>query len=129
MYISSYDQNMWLREAVDDLFAKATEKADQYSKVWRLFPYVNAMHERCDFSWEREWRCREDLEFKERDLVCLILPEEGDEDIREAASKAGTPVISPGWTYEQIVAELSKQQRATKRITVAGQIVKQKEQQ
>jgi hypothetical protein len=126
IYINSYEQNMWLRESVDAMFANAQQSANPRDPVWRLFPYVNAMHERCDFSWEREWRCRRDVRFKESQLVCLILPENGEEDIREAKSKSGTAVISPGWTYEQIIAELSKQQRATKKIHVEGNVLAQK---
>jgi hypothetical protein len=60
------------------------ESDDPHDPVWRIFPYINAMHERCDFSWEREWRCRRSLRFKESDLVCLILPEEGEEDIKRS---------------------------------------------
>jgi hypothetical protein len=118
---------MWLREAVDALFAQAAKAGDSSDMLWRLFPYINAMHERYDFSWEREWRCRNDVKFKNADLVCLILPEHGEGAIKEAASKSATAVISPKWTYEQIIAELSKQQRATKSIHLAGKVLTEKE--
>ena len=68
------------------------------------------MHEKYDFSWEREWRTHKDFKFELADIVCIILPEEGEEDIKEKAAKSGIAVISPEWTYEQIVFKLSVQQ-------------------
>jgi hypothetical protein len=72
------------------------------------------MHERYDFSWEREWRIRKDLEFATSDIVCAILPTDGEDQYRRKFAKMGIAVISPGWTYEQIVTELALQQRDTK---------------
>jgi hypothetical protein len=80
----------------------------------KILPFINAMHERYDFTWEREWRVRERLRFKLSDLVCVILPSDGADDIKEACAKSGLAAVSPGWTYEQIVTELAKQQSATK---------------
>jgi hypothetical protein len=126
IYINSYDGNMWLRKSMDDMFDASVKRADPLDPHWRLFPYVNAMHERCDFSWEREWRCRESLKFTRSDIVCLILPEAGEQDIKGESSKAGIAVVSPGWTYEQIVLELSRQQRATRRLHLEAEIAKNK---
>jgi hypothetical protein len=67
-----------------------------------------------DFTWEREWRVRGSLNFKLSDLVCVILPSDGAEDLKDACMKSGIAAVSPGWTYEQIVSELAKQQSATK---------------
>jgi hypothetical protein len=127
IYINSYDGNMWLRESMDNMFDTAVERADPSDPQWRLFPYANAMHERCDFSWEREWRCRRALKFKLSDIVCLILPEEGEEEIKNESSRAGIAVVSPGWTYEQIILELSRQQRAMRKLQIEGEIAKNKE--
>ncbi|MFX7874564.1 hypothetical protein ABTK18_19225, partial [Acinetobacter baumannii] len=72
-----------------------------------------------DFSWEREWRVRGDLTFATKDIVCLILPDTGEDKLKERMAKNGIAVISPGWTYEQIVAELANQQRTTRSLSKA----------
>lgn len=114
MYINSYDGHSRLRECVDHLFDEAVTNDSLKSPAWRILPFINAMHEKYDFSWEREWRTSANLKFKLTDLVCMVVPSEGDEDIQEACTKAGIAAVSPGWTYEQIVSELAKQQRSTK---------------
>ncbi|WP_157835306.1 hypothetical protein [Ectopseudomonas composti] len=120
IYINSYDRNNWLRESIRELFESA--KANESSKLWRLIPYLNAMHEKYDFSWEREWRMHTDFKFKLTDIVCIILPENGENEIKDKAAKAGIAVISPSWTYEHIVYQLSSQQRKTKTITIDGEL-------
>lgn len=119
LYINAYQSN-WLREAADQLFACAAAGEPAYDKLWRFLPFINIMHGKYDFSWEREWRVIGDLKFEQKDLVCVILPEEGEVKLKEAASRAGVATISPGWSYEQIVGELARQQRATKRLVVPG---------
>jgi hypothetical protein len=117
LYINGYSgRNATLRDAVDTIFELAVKKKFR-GKIWRILPFVNAMHERYDFTWEREWRIAGPLAFRPQDLVCLILPPGGKEPrLRELLAKRGIAVISPGWIYEQIVAELSRQQRSTKRL-------------
>jgi hypothetical protein len=85
---------------------------------WRILPFINAMHERYDFTWEREWRVLRGLNFKARDIVCVILPPETDKDLKELLAKGGIATISPGWSYEKIVAELAKQQRSTRSLNL-----------
>jgi len=118
IYINSYDGNMHLREAVDTIFEKAQE-GNFKGKIWRLLPFINAMHERYDFTWEREWRVRGTFTFSINKLVCAILPPDGNDDVREALATAGIAAISPTWTYERIVAELALQQRKT-RVIIKG---------
>lgn len=77
------------------------------------------MHEGYDFSWEREWRIRGDLRFSPRDIVCVILPAQGQDALKERMARSGIATISPGWTYEQIVAELAKQQRTVRSLASA----------
>ena len=113
IYINSYDGNIRVREAVDHLFSVATD-SDEHKILRRIVPFMNAMHEQYDFTWEREWRTTKSLDFKLGDLVCIILPEKGEDDIKKKALQAGIAVISPGWTYEQIITELADQQRKTK---------------
>jgi len=59
------------------------------------------------------------LKFRGRDIVCLILPADREEPLRERMAENGIAVISPGWTYEQIVAELANQQRTTRSLAKA----------
>jgi hypothetical protein len=120
IYINSYDENTWLREAADHLFEAVRKDGWQKGKLWRLLPFLNAMHERYDFTWEREWRVRGDLAFRPKDVVCVILPSD-EEELREKFASYGVPAIAPGWPYEEIVGELSKQQRRTRRIWVEKQ--------
>ena len=54
--------------------------------------------------------------FEIDDLVCVILPEDGEEILKKMLAKRGVAVISPEWTYDQIVGELARQQRTTKRL-------------
>jgi hypothetical protein len=119
IYINNYSGNTHLREAVDRIWERA--KADDFTdSIWRLLPFVNIMHSGYDFTWEREWRTRGPLKFRLKDLVCAILPGQGDDDIRERLAKSGIAAISPKWTYERIVQELASQQRRTKTITLNG---------
>lgn len=128
-YINSYNQNLWLRKSIDSLFNDSfLNNGKLHSQRWRILPFINAMHENCDFSWEREWRFLKTLKFDLDDLICVILPQNKELDLKEKFSKAGIAVISPGWTYEQIIFELSTQQRETKRLVIKGKkITKKKE--
>ncbi|WP_462147989.1 hypothetical protein [Pseudoalteromonas gelatinilytica] len=116
IYINSYNDNKKLRESVRELFNIC--KKDTDSKLVSLVPYLNAMHEKYDFTWEREWRLCKDFKFKLSEIVCVILPEEGHRSLKNKCAKAGIAVISPGWNYEHIVSQLANQQRETKRITL-----------
>lgn len=120
IYVNSYGGNTWLRESLRELFD--TAKANSSSKLWRIVPYLNAMHEKYDFSWEREWRIHDDFKFKIADIVCIILPEDGEESLKDKAAKAGIAVISPSWSYEHIVYQLASQQRKTKSISIKGDV-------
>lgn len=114
IYINSYKENSWLRGSFDRVFDIAKNKDFKQGKLWRILPFINIMNEHYDFSWEREWRVRGDLKFKLSEIVCVILPT-NDHKLNNKFTKNGIPVISPGWTYEQIVLELSKQQKKAKR--------------
>lgn len=118
IYVNSYGGKTWYRDAFDELFTNVLESDANGSMLWRILPFLNAMHENCDFSWEREWRIRKHLSFKMSDIVAVVLPAKGEDDLKEIFAKVGTAVISPGWTYEQIVAELARQQRTTKKLVI-----------
>jgi hypothetical protein len=115
IYINSYGGNNSLYDGVQQLYKRfGGYSINDDDPAWRILPFINAMHERYDFTWEREWRVQKPLRFRLKDLVCVILPSEGEDDIKEACAKSGLAAVSPGWTYEQIVSELAKQQVATK---------------
>ena len=72
LYINGYAGNTTLREAVNDILEHAID--DEFENpMWQILPFVNAMHERYDFTWEREWRLAGALQFEHRDLVSVIL--------------------------------------------------------
>ena len=116
IYINSYGGETWTREAADTIYEMAKRKRFRGGKLRRLLPYLNAMHERYDFTWEREWRVVGDLAFAPADVVCVILPEDGEEELKRVFLKYGVPVISPGWSVERIVSEFSDQARRARRL-------------
>jgi hypothetical protein len=121
IYINGYRNNRWLHECVNALYSRGVRNGSLQEPYWRILPFINAMHERYDFTWEREWRVLGDLDFATRNIVAVILPEEGETGLKERLATNGVAVISPGWTYEQIVGELGRQQRTTRSLTKALQ--------
>ena len=119
IYVNSYAGNARVREAADRVYELAAKKDFCGDKLWRLVPYLNVMNEQHDFAWEREWRVAGDVEFAPTDVVCVILPENGEEKRKETFLRYGVPVISPGWSMERIVAEFSKQARSARRLWMA----------
>jgi hypothetical protein len=114
IYLNGYDGNAWLKEAARDLFNELRDNG-KTNRATRFLPFLNAMHERYDFSWEREWRVQGNFTFGRADVVATILPENGEEALRDGLAEIGMAVVSPGWTYEQIVGELATQQSITKK--------------
>ena len=56
LYINSYNHNNSLREAADALYTISEKKDFRKEILQRFLPYLNAMNEKYDFTWEREWR-------------------------------------------------------------------------
>ena len=127
IYINSYHENMWLREAADRIWEIAKRNDFRDRKLWRIVPFLNAMHERYDFTWEREWRIWGDLSFAPEDIVCVTLPEQGEEMLRREFLGLGVPVISPGWNTERIVSEFSNQARQAKREWISAKKEKRRQ--
>lgn len=114
IYMNGYDGNNWLKHAARDLFNELKSNGKQNRAV-RFLPFLNAMQESYDFSWEREWRVLSDFNFSTpKDVVAVILPEGKEEKMRDALAEVGVTVVSPGWTYEQIADELATQQSIAK---------------
>lgn len=119
LYINSYSGNDALKKSINRIF-ELSRKNEFEDDLARILPFVNAMHEKYDFTWEREWRVAGDFHFKHSNIVCCVLPSSGQEDIREKLIQAGIAAVSPGWTYEQIVSEMARQQRTTKKVFKAA---------
>lgn len=124
LYVNSYHGKKWIREAADKIYEVAQRNDFRKGKLWRLLPYLNAMHEGYDFTWEREWRVAGDLEFGPEDVVCVILPEDDEDELKQEYLESGVPVISSAWSAEKIVAEFSNQARAARRLWVAEKNLK-----
>ena len=120
LYINSYHGNDHAKDADDEIFKLAQKDRFSRGKLRRLVPYMNVMDERHDFAWERQWRMVGDLKFETKDLVCVILPEDVENLLRDSFLEVGVPVISPGWSTERIVAEFSAQAQRARNTLEAG---------
>jgi hypothetical protein len=114
IYVNNYAANNVHRAAFDRVFQMSVS-GKFTGTMWPMLPLVNVMHGRHDFNWEREWRVIGSVDFEASDLVCVILPED-EEDLRENMAYRGIAAISPGWSYEQMLAEIAGQQRRTRAI-------------
>lgn len=114
-YVNSYRGNNAVRDSYDRAFAIAANN-NFTGRLWQQLPFVSAMHERYDFFWEHEWRVLGNVEFHYNDLVCVILPEEGNGPLKFGLDQKGISWISPEWGLERIVEELSDQKSRTRRL-------------
>lgn len=114
IYVNSDDGNTWLREAADRILELAEGRDFKSGRFRRLLPYLNAMHEGYDIAWEREWRLVGSLDFQAKDIVCVVLPEQGEVALAREFLKRGVPVVSPGWSSDRIVVGFSRQPRRAK---------------
>ena len=93
---------------------KDTERA-HYEAIVQYYSMVNIIRRTHDFTWEREWRLTGDLEFKYGEVVAIIAPEpeEFEDECKGALSPTKfryvrrLPIISPEWSYEDIVEVMS----------------------
>jgi hypothetical protein len=115
VYINGYGGPNYYRAAFDQVFETAV-KTGFFGRSWRMLPFVSAMHGKYDFAWEREWRMSGHFHFDLSDLECVILPADKYAPLKRTLHERGIAVISPGWTYEQLLEELSTQKRTTRRI-------------
>lgn len=104
------------RRAAYDAILETAIARNFKNRSWRSLAYISAQHDGYDFSAEREYRLRKDLEFKADDLEFVILPDGDDEELVESLARRAIAYICPGWTYEQIAKEIAKQQKMTKKL-------------
>lgn len=114
-YVNSYEGNNDVRDGYDSIFEIAAQK-NFMGRMWRTLPFLSAMHDRCDFSWEREWRVLGEVKFNYSDLVCVILPENEMGIFKFKLAQNGIAWISPEWSFEKMVESLTDQQRKTRRL-------------
>ena len=118
LYFSEYNDNKSSRNAFDRIYEVSARK-NFAGKMWRILPFVNVMHDRHDFAWEREWRVAGELRFDLDDLVCVILPEH-DRNLRKQMATKGIATIDPDWGYDQVVAELVSVAKTTAFLAVVA---------
>lgn len=116
-YINTYGDDKGVREAYDAIFETALKMKFTGSK-WKVLPFLSAMHERYDFGWEREWRHRGPLSFEISDIVCAVVPDDVDLEIKKKLAHLAIPMYSPGWNVERLIDESGRQQRRVKRLAL-----------
>jgi hypothetical protein len=83
--------------------------------IIRYYAFINLLSDQVDFSWEREWRLKGDLNFGFERLVAIVAPdpkafrslvdEEFGQKLRDDIARI--PVVCPSWNYEQLVEEMT----------------------
>lgn len=93
------------------------EQRDYHESIIQYYSLVNIISSNHDFTWEREWRFQGDFKFKYFDLVAIITesPEKFEQLCRNRLNAlkrryiTRIPIISPDWSYEDIVEVISAQ--------------------
>ena len=88
-----------------------------HETIIQYYSLVNIIRSGHDFTWEREWHFQGDFKFRYVDLVAILAPYPDDfKDV--CATELSTtkrrfikrvPIISPDWSYEDIVEAMSIQ--------------------
>jgi hypothetical protein len=86
-----------------------------YREIVHYYSIINVISEKYDFSWEREWRHSGHFKFKYVDVVAIVAknPEkfenkcENEFKPKQLKKVRRIPVISPYWSYEEVIEELS----------------------
>ncbi len=114
----------WLTKPINALIDAALSKSDLENEIFRITPFVEQMGptkgSRKEFWWEREWRLAgRDLQFKPRELVVVLAPEEEHVSIMTSLEDLATQhdiasgyyeplqYVDPRWGLERIVARLA----------------------
>ena len=85
--------------------------------IAQIAPFVEGMgtweEGRKEFWWEREWRHRGDLQFKQEEIAVILCPEYDMEAFQGLAGSSPSqggrqvPLIDPRWGLEHIIANLA----------------------
>ena len=86
-----------------------------FEELIHYYSLITVIRTNHDFAWEREWRFRGDFKFKYRDVVAVIA--EQPKPFMKRCEKElgptargylrGIPFISPYWSHEDIIEEIS----------------------
>jgi len=95
---------------------KALRKKEEYYKeIIHYYSLINIMSEKHDFSWEREWRHSGNFTFKYSNIAAIVAknPDEFESKCKTELTEKEfkfilkIPIISPSWSYEEVIEELS----------------------
>lgn len=114
LYINQYGTDS-LRPWADRIYEIA-KRSNFTGLMWQGIPFMNSVHERNDFDWEREWKVRGNVSFSHRSLAGVILPENTAFKMRRRAEDNGVPVISASWGQDRIEETLAN--RPEKKVKV-----------
>lgn len=112
-----------LRDYLLSEFARHFKKRTQYKtlkgdfgtdadSIINYYALINIISDKCDFSWEREWRYPGNLHFAFDDLYAIIAAEPSkflklcQKSLKGSVLRAvkRIPIISPEWNYERVIA-------------------------
>lgn len=96
---------------------KRPKKSQQeyYKSIVQYYSLINIIADNYDFTWEREWRLIGDLRFKYLNLIAIIArsPDTFESLCMQKLPRGKfryiqmLPIISPEWSYEDIVERMS----------------------
>ncbi|WP_176474697.1 hypothetical protein [Pseudoalteromonas sp. HM-SA03] len=98
-----------------DALHKLRRNEQYYKEIVHYYSLVNIMHEKHDFSWEREWRHSGDFKFKYSNIVAVVA-KHPDEFLKRCESELPDksikfirriPIICSSWSYEDVVEEMA----------------------
>jgi hypothetical protein len=106
------------REDFDNIRSLSRLKQEQqeyYRSIVQYYSLVNIVRDNHDFMWEREWRHKGSFPFRYIDVIAIIArdPEEfeakcqGELNPEKYRYIQMIPIISPYWSYEDIVETMS----------------------
>jgi hypothetical protein len=95
-----------LVKAVGTLVEVALGKEDPEDPIFRLTPFIDMMGSGAnrEFSWEREWRHRDNLDFAHSQLAFALCPEEQIPDFEK--DFPSIRFLDPAWGLERMIAHL-----------------------
>lgn len=95
-----------LVKAVGNLVEVALDKEDPQNPIFSLTPFIDMMGSGAnrEFSWEREWRHRGNLEFAYSQVAFALCPEEQVPELEK--DFPSVRFLDPAWGLERMIAHL-----------------------
>ncbi|MET8049736.1 abortive infection system antitoxin AbiGi family protein [Streptosporangium sp. NPDC005286] len=131
-YIDITPGHAWLTHPINRLVEQAmaaltqpvTQPNGGVPDVLQLTPFIEQMGTgirsndgviyRKEFSWEREWRHRGDLDFARGDVIMIFAPESDHTSFSQELSARGydseriPPILDPNWSLERMIITLAQ---------------------